>query len=85
MRFVESEEQARRLMERDPYAPLKGKCMWWREFPVLEDEWDMRLSDAEKTVACSCFVEGKGWTYTNAELPAECPDSRACRYYIKNV
>jgi hypothetical protein len=72
-------------MERDPYAPIKGKCIWWREFPNQEDVWDVRLKDAEKTVSCSCFVEGKGWTFMRAELPAECPDSRACRYYIRNV
>jgi len=72
-------------MERDPYAPIKGKCIWWRELPTQEDLWDTRLRESEKTITCSCFVEGKGWLVTRAELPAECPDSRACRYYIKNV
>ena len=72
-------------MERDPYAPIKGKCIWWREFPTQEDLWDVRLKESEKTVACSCFVEGKGWLFTRAEIPTECPDFRACRYYIKNV
>jgi len=72
-------------MERDPYAPVKGKCIWWREFPVQEDVWDIRLKDPQKGITCSCFVEGKGWTFTKEDLATECPDARACRYYIKNV
>jgi len=74
-----------RPMEQDPYAPVKGKCIWWREFPVQEDTWDVRIKEADKGVACSCFVEGKGWKFPKCEVPSECPDSRACRYYIRNV
>jgi len=72
-------------MEHDPYSPVKEKCIWWREFPVQEDKWDMRIKDVDKRIACSCFVEGKGWEFKTCELPPECPDSRACRYYIRNV
>jgi hypothetical protein len=73
------------MEERDTYAPIKGKCKWWREAPVLDDIYDNRLKPEERTITCSCFVEGKGWVFTRAELPAECPDAVACRYYIRNV
>lgn len=69
----------------DAYTPVKNKCTWWREAPVDEDRWDTRLKAGERRVECSCFVEGKAWTFTENELPADCPDSRHCRYYIKNV
>ena len=72
-------------MERDPYAPIKGKCVWWREFPVEEDKWNTRLKPDDRAIACSCFVEGKGWMVKSIELPDDCPDKRACRYYIKNT
>lgn len=72
-------------MEKDPYAPIKGKCVWWREFPVEEDRWNVRLKPDEKTVSCSCFVEGRGWIFKRVEVPGDCPEKRACRYYIKNV
>ena len=72
-------------MERDPYAPIPCKCIWWREFPVAEDVWDIRIKEADKGVSCSCFVEGKGWRFAQSEVPSECPDARACRYYIKNI
>ena len=65
------------------FSPIKGKCTWWREFPVEDDVWDVRLKDAEKRVECTCFVEGKSWTYPRAEVPVDCPDNRHCRYYIK--
>lgn len=70
--------------QRDPYAPIKGKCRWWREFPNDEDTHDPRLKEGQKRVYCSCFVEGKGWTVTKDEVPSDCPEARACRYYIKN-
>lgn len=72
-------------MDRNPYAPLPGKCIWWREFSIEDDKWDTRIKESEKGVACSCFVEGKGWKFTKSELPPDCPNARACRYYIKNV
>lgn len=69
----------------DAYAPIKGKCTWWRERPVEDDIYDTRLKDEERRIACSCFVEGKGWTFETAEVPSDCPDSRHCRYYIKHT
>jgi len=64
------------------YAPIKGKCTWWRERPVEEDIWDTRLKQAERRVHCSCFVEGFYWAVKCAEVPEDCPDRRRCRYYI---
>lgn len=70
---------------RDPYAPVRGKCTWWREVPNETDRYDGRLKDGERRVGCSCFVEGKAWDFTAATVPDECPDSRYCRYYIKSA
>lgn len=67
----------------DGYTPVKGKCTWWREAAVDEDIYDVRLKEHEKRVYCSCFVEGRGWTFTRADVPADCPENRHCRYYIK--
>lgn len=69
----------------DAYSPIKGKCTWWREMPLQDDIYDVRLKDDEKRVNCSCFTEGKGWVFTRAELPGDCPDNRSCRYYIKHT
>lgn len=69
----------------DGFTPIKGKCTWWREMPSEEDLWDVSLKEHEKRVDCSCFVEGKGWTVTRGEVPADCPEALHCRYYIKNV
>lgn len=68
----------------DGYAPIRGKCTWWRELPVDEDLWDANLPKTERRIRCSCFVEGDTWTFTVAELPEDCPKKRACRYYIRN-
>jgi hypothetical protein len=73
------------VAERDPYAPIKGKCVWWREFPNDEDRYDPHLKEDQKRVYCSCFVEGRGWTFPRVEVPRDCPDSRKCRYYIRNT
>lgn len=70
-------------MSKDPYAPIRGKCVWWREFAHADDVWDARLKDEEKRIECSCFVEGHGWVFEKRDLPAECPNARACRYYVK--
>lgn len=70
---------------RDPYAPVRGKCTWWREFPREEDRLDTRLKPAEKRVDCSCFVEGTVWEFCDADVPVECPQHRYCRYYIKGA
>ncbi|HSK48509.1 MAG TPA: hypothetical protein VLA05_11010 [Coriobacteriia bacterium] len=66
------------------FAPIKGKCTWWRESPVDEDVWDPRVKDAEKRVYCSCFVEGEGWMFGRSEVPENCPQNRRCRYYIRH-
>lgn len=68
----------------DQYTPVRGKCTWWREISVEEDIYDVRLKDEERRVHCSCFVEGKMWSFVRAEIPAECPDNKHCRYYIKH-
>lgn len=67
------------------YAPVKGKCTWWRERPDEEDAWDVRVPRPEKRVHCSCFVEGHGWEYRRDNVPSNCPEYRRCRYYIKHT
>lgn len=69
---------------RDAYSPVKGKCTWWREADVEDDRWDTRLKPGQRRVSCSCYVEGMGWTFREDELPVDCPESRRCRYYIRN-
>jgi hypothetical protein len=66
----------------DSYSPIRGKCVWWREVPHADDTFDSRLKDSEKRVECSCFVEGFGWVFETKDVPAECPNHRACRYYV---
>lgn len=68
----------------DGYSPVKGKCNYWRERPVEDDRWDMSVKKADKRVDCSCFVEGKAWMHTVADVPSDCPDALHCRYYIKH-
>jgi len=72
------------MPERDPYTPIKGKCVWWREVANHEDLFDARLKDGQKRIECTCFVEGYRWDVVSAEVPDECPRSRMCRYYIKS-
>jgi hypothetical protein len=67
----------------DIYAPVKGKCMWWREFADEEDRFDQRLSPGRRRVSCVCFVEGDRWQYLSQDVPADCPLGRRCRYHIK--
>lgn len=69
----------------DAYAPIKGKCVWWREALDEEQRYNRNVRREDITVRCSCFVEGDFWTYRNADLPANCPRSRSCRYYIKHA
>lgn len=66
------------------YAPIKGKCTWWRETVNIDDEYDTSVKRPDKRVVCTCSVEGEQWTFARAEVPADCPESRRCRYYIKN-
>lgn len=68
----------------DAFSAIRGKCTWWREQDVEEDLWDPQLTKDKRRVRCWCFVEGKSWTVATADVPAECPDSRHCRYYIKH-
>jgi hypothetical protein len=68
----------------DAYAPIKGKCTYWREKLNVDDEWDTRVKKAERRVDCTCFVEGRGWVVTVATIPSDCPARLTCRYYIKN-
>jgi len=64
------------------YAPIKGKCSWWREFPNEEDRFNVAISVRDKRVQCVCFVEGDAWEYKLKDLPGDCPFSRRCRYHI---
>jgi hypothetical protein len=67
----------------DPYSPVRGKCVWWREVANLEDHWDSTVKPADKRYDCSCFVEGYQWSFVLAEIPAECPKANGCRYFVK--
>jgi hypothetical protein len=69
--------------EHDPYSPIRGKCVWWREVANNEDLYDARLKDPQRRIECTCFVEGFRWEMQTAEVPPECPKSKQCRYYIK--
>ncbi len=69
----------------DGYAPVKGKCVYWRERLNEEDRWDVRLREDEKRVECSCFVEGDIWSVTTSTIPNDCPNRWHCRYYIRGT
>lgn len=66
------------------YTPIRGKCTWWRERAVEEDRYERRIKEEDKRFACSCFLEGEGWTYRQAEVPEDCPRSLHCRYWIRH-
>lgn len=68
----------------EAFAPVKGKCLYWREALNDEERWSSRLKPDEKHVDCTCFVEGDVWRFVVPEVPADCPNKRACRYYIKH-
>jgi hypothetical protein len=67
----------------DSYAPVRGKCVWWREMANSEDRFDANLKPAEKRWDCSCFVEGYRWEFVFTEVPSECPNSRHCRFFVR--
>jgi hypothetical protein len=67
----------------DNYAPIKGKCMYWRECLNEDDRFDSRVKKADKRIECSCFVEGRIWPATAKTLLADCPERYHCRYYVK--
>ncbi len=69
----------------DGYAPIEGKCMYWRELGVEDDKWDPSIPRADWRVRCSCFIEGNIWSYTTSTVPGDCPDRQHCRYYIRNA
>ena len=73
------------MSEMDGYAPVRGKCMYWREALSIDDKWDRRVKEEDRRVTCTCFVEGMGWQVTVATLPEDCPNKWHCRYYIKNI
>lgn len=75
--------QKRKYPMSNAYAPVRGKCTFWREAAHPDDEYDMRLKQPDKRVNCSCFVEGHVWTLKAADLPEDCPLYRSCRYYIR--
>jgi len=67
----------------DAYAPVRGKCVWWREVPNSEDIYNLDVKEPDKRWDCSCFVEGFQWTFPLAEVPVECPKSNQCRYFVR--
>lgn len=69
----------------NPYAPVRRKCMYWRERLSDEDRWDTRIKPEDRRVECTCFVEGFGWSVTVSTLPEDCPERRRCRYYIRTT
>ena len=68
----------------DGFAPIRGKCTFWRERLYDDDRYDSRIKKADRRVECSCFVEGKAWQVTVTTVPEDCPDKLHCRYYIKH-
>lgn len=67
------------------YAPIQGKCLYWREHPNDDDLFDYRVKKEDKRVDCSCFIEGQGWQATASTVPRDCPNALHCRYYIKHM
>ena len=67
------------------YSPVRGKCTWWRETPDEDDAFSVRVKPEDKRIQCVCFVEGKGWGFTTADIPADCPDRLHCRYYVRSM
>ncbi len=64
------------------FSPIRHKCFYWREQPHYDDQYDTRVKKGQRRVVCSCFVEGDTWTYTEDDVPADCPQKMHCRYYI---
>jgi hypothetical protein len=68
----------------DGFSPVRGKCHFWREQLDADDVYNTRVKKGDRRVRCSCFIEGRGWTYTIDTLAVDCPDRYHCRYYIHN-
>jgi hypothetical protein len=64
------------------FAPIRHKCFYWREQLHYDDQYDMRVKKGQRRVVCTCFVEGDTWTYTEDDVPSDCPQKMHCRYYI---
>jgi hypothetical protein len=69
----------------DGFAPIKGKCMYWRERLYEDDRFDSRIKKDDKRIECSCFVEGDLWPATVSTIPPDCPERFHCRYYIRHT
>jgi hypothetical protein len=67
----------------EPFDAVRGKCVWWREVPNAEDQYDLNVKPDAKRIECSCFVEGYRWTFVAIEVPPDCPSARSCRYFVK--
>ena len=67
----------------DGFAPIKGKCLYWRERLDEEDRYDSRLKKDEWRVHSTCFVDGDRWEYTVSTIPPDCPLHRKCRYHMR--
>ena len=66
------------------FAPIRGKCHYWREALDDDDRYDSRMKQPDWRVHCSCFVLGDRWTFTVETVPSDCPQRMHCRYYIFN-
>jgi hypothetical protein len=77
-RPVEEQEKAF-----NPFVPVRGKCVYWREKLNDEDRWDTRIKREDRHVECTCFVEGHVWTVTATTTPPDCPNATRCRYYVR--
>lgn len=66
------------------FAPIPGKCHYWREMLNVDDEYNTSIKAPKKRVDCSCFVEGDMWTFTVETVPNDCPRHMQCRYYIES-
>jgi len=64
------------------FAPIRGKCFYWRERLNDEDIYNTRIKKGDRRMQCSCFVEGHQWTFTESTMPPDCPNKLHCRYYI---
>ncbi|MDI6900603.1 MAG: hypothetical protein QMC79_02785 [Anaerosomatales bacterium] len=69
----------------DPYAPVKGKCTFWREQPNEDDRWDTSVKPLDRRVTCTCFIEGDVWLVTVGTIPPDCPKRYKCRYYVRTA
>lgn len=67
----------------NPFAPVRGKCVYWREQIDDDELWDARIKLEDRSVRCSCFIEGYIWDATVASIELDCPRRDHCRYYIK--